>query len=60
MSDSCITSIANAWLQPNFCARVYTAGLLEPRGLHIGINGEILLVERGYSRVVRLDGNGVE
>ncbi len=44
-----------AWLQPNFCNNAFVDGLSRPRGLHIeqGTN-EILLVERGASRVVRL------
>ncbi|KAL7532382.1 hypothetical protein ACHAXR_009070 [Thalassiosira sp. AJA248-18] len=63
-----------AWLQPTFCASLYTSGLVKPRGLHIDTsngglvkprglhidtsNDEILLVERGNSRVVRLDADG--
>jgi hypothetical protein len=48
-------------LQPLFCARIYTREpLSDPRGLHIGINDEILLVERGESRVVRLDDDGTK
>ncbi|KAL7547177.1 hypothetical protein ACHAWF_010497 [Thalassiosira exigua] len=60
MSD-CATSLWDgntAWLQPNLCARLYTSGLLRPRGLHISDSDEILLVERGKSRVVRLDDDG--
>ena len=52
-------SIAEAWLQPNFCAATYTSGLYEPRGLHITNDGdELLLVEKGMSRIVRLDNAG--
>ncbi|KAL9191226.1 hypothetical protein ACHAXT_000932 [Thalassiosira profunda] len=48
-----------ARLQPEFCASVVTTGLLKPRGLHIDKDtDEILLVERGYSRVLRLDDDG--
>ena len=44
-----------AWLQPNFCSNRFVDGLSRPRGLHIEhTTGEILLVERGASRVVRL------
>ena len=66
-TTSCVTNIANAWLQPNFCARTYKSGLQRPRGLHIDqMTNELLLVERfgGYgawdtrSRVVRLDESG--
>mmetsp|Transcript_3144 Transcript_3144/g.6939 ORF Transcript_3144/g.6939 Transcript_3144/m.6939 type:complete len:585 (-) Transcript_3144:1307-3061(-) len=60
MSDGCITSIwegNSAWLQPNFCSSLYTSDLVKPRGLHID-NDEILLVEWGRSRVVRLDNDG--
>jgi glucose/arabinose dehydrogenase len=63
-SSGCNTlssTIAEAWLQPNFCAATYTSGLIEPRGLHItnddGSNEELLLVEKGMSRIVRLDNN---
>lgn len=60
MSECISTNIwaGTAWLQPNFCASLYTSGLIKPRGLHIGSNNEILLVERGRSRVVRLDNDG--
>lgn len=60
----CVTDIANAWLQPNFCARTYKSGLQRPRGLHIDPEtNEILMVERfgGYgvwdtrARIVRFD-----
>jgi len=60
----CVTDIANAWVQPKFCARTYKSGLQRPRGLHIDQEtNEILMVERfgGYgiwdsrARVVRLD-----
>ena len=48
-----------AWLQPNFCSRLYTNyGLMKPRGLHIGSDNDMLLVERGRSRVIRLDDDG--
>ena len=63
MSNGCITDIwagNPAWLQPNFCASLYTDGLIKPRGLHIGDNDEILLVERGRSQVVRLDDDGTK
>jgi len=44
-----------AWLQPNFCSNVFVDGLSRPRGLHIEQGtDEMLLVERGASRVVRL------
>ena len=62
MSSGCnntLSSIAEAWLQPNFCAATYTSGLYEPRGLHINSNNdELLLVEKGSSRIVRLDNAG--
>ena len=60
----CVTDIANAWVQPKFCARTYKSGLQRPRGLHIDQEtNEILMVERfgGYgiwdsrARVVRFD-----
>ena len=52
---------SKAWLQPLFCATLYTREpLMDPRGLHIGANDEILLVERGKSRVVRLDDDGTK
>ena len=60
----CVTDIANAWLQPKFCARTYKSGLQRPRGLHIDQEtNEILMVERfgGYgvwdprARIVRFD-----
>ena len=51
---------SKAWLQPRFCARIHTTELSDPRGLHIGINDEILLVERGKSRVVRLEDDGTK
>ena len=50
-----------AWLQPRFCPRVVTSQpLVKPRGLHIGSNDEVLLVERGLSgdpvsKILRLD-----
>ena len=44
-----------AWLQPNFCSSRFIDGLSRPRGLHIDQStDEILLVERGTSRVVQL------
>jgi len=44
-----------AWLQPDFCSNRFVDGLSRPRGLHIDhTSDEILLVERGASRVVRL------
>jgi len=51
-----------AWLQPNFCSNRFVDGLSRPRGLHIDhtIDFEILLVERGASRVVRLVPNNVD
>ena len=62
MTSGCyntLSSIAEAWLQPNFCAATYTSGLYEPRGLHITNDGdELLLVEKGMSRIVRLDNAG--
>lgn len=62
MNDGCITSLwegNQAWLQPNFCSVLYTDGLVKPRGLHINKDdNEILLVERGKSRVIRLDDDG--
>jgi hypothetical protein len=66
-TGQCVTDIANAWLQPNFCARTYKSGLYRPRGLHIDQEtNEILMVERfgGYgvwdprARIVRLDESG--
>ena len=61
MANACSTNFWEgnpAWLQPNFCSTIYTDGLIKPRGLHIGENNEILLVERGRERVVRLDDDG--
>lgn len=55
--NNTLSSIAEAWLQPNFCAATYTSGLYEPRGIHIN-NDELLLVEKGLSRIVRLDNAG--
>ncbi len=64
MSGGCTRTIAEAWLQPGFCDPVHASGLLDPHGLHIGIDngGKILLVERGNARVLRLDDgdDGVE
>ena len=66
-TGQCVTDIANAWLQPNFCARTYKSGLYRPRGLHIDQEtNEILMVERfgGYgvwdprARIVRFDESG--
>lgn len=53
---SIIRNRNKAWLQPNFCPTVITRRSLEkPRGLHIGSNDEVLLVERNRGRIVRLD-----
>jgi len=63
MTDGCLINLwegNSPWTQPNFCARIYSDGLIEPRGLHIGNNDEILLVERGNSRVVRLDNGAAD
>jgi len=60
--SSCVSSEIwagnKAWLQPNFCSRLYTNGLIKPRGLHIGSDNDMLLVERGRGRVIRLDDDG--
>ena len=61
--SGCISSIWEgnpAWLQPNFCASLFKGGLAKPRGLHIGDNDEILLVERNRARVIRLDNDGAK
>mmetsp|Transcript_10091 Transcript_10091/g.24707 ORF Transcript_10091/g.24707 Transcript_10091/m.24707 type:complete len:561 (+) Transcript_10091:270-1952(+) len=61
--SGCVTDIWEgnpAWSQPNFCASLYATGLIKPRGLHIDDDDEILVVERGRSRVVRLDNDGAD
>lgn len=54
--------ITNAELPDDFCAFVWAKDIAAPRGLWVADNGDVLVVERGESRVVALwddDHNGI-
>ncbi|MBI5486907.1 MAG: PQQ-dependent sugar dehydrogenase [Deltaproteobacteria bacterium] len=64
--DSCFgpasAAVANAAVPEGFCAWTWAEGLSAPRGIAVAPDGDVLVVERGSSRVTVLfddDGDGV-
>lgn len=54
--------ITNAQVPDGFCASIWASNIDTPRGLFVADNGDVLVVERGQSRVLALwddDGDGV-
>jgi len=54
--------VQNASVPDGFCASIWADGLSDPRGLRVMPNGDVLVVERGLSRISVLwdaDGDGV-
>jgi len=46
--------VPNAWVPDGFCASVWTSGLINPRGLYVASNGDLLVVEAGKTQVTVL------
>lgn len=49
-----IPRLAQAWVPPGFCAWTWADGLASPRGIEVVPDGDVLVVERGHSRVTVL------
>jgi glucose/arabinose dehydrogenase len=53
-AQNCPNPLANAAVPTGFCASVWASTLSTPRGLAVGPNGDILVVEGGAQRVTAL------
>ena len=65
-ADTCfgptVAAVDNAGVPAGFCAWTWAADLSAPRGIEVASNGDVLVVERGGSRITVLfdsDGDGV-